>query len=319
MDKHYRKYIKSAADLVTSRVQTRAGFISFALEKNRRSTPYIESAKSFKLLASEAQNPQDLLRMSSIRSSLLTAAGVSDKALKYLTEKDKDKAIEELIENFLEPAGQYFVDEVVYRYLLIKGDSFGGSLRNLVGILAQQKLIRTLLSNMQVMGIKYTWINSNSSKVWFAQPDHDYAIEKDMKAICWSVNDRNRVLAFNRTIPVVGKNVDLCLFNCAQSDYQSGKIVRSPEKLVMLGELKGGIDPAGADEHWKTAKSALDRIRKGCNEVNPSLKTSFIGAAIESSMANEIWDQLESGVLDHAANMTVENQLINYCDWLLTL
>ena len=30
----------------------------------------------------------------------------------------------------------------------------------------------------------------------------------------------------------------------------------------MFGELKGGIDPAGADEHWKTGNSALVRIRK---------------------------------------------------------
>jgi type II restriction enzyme len=26
--------------------------------------------------------------------------------------------------------------------------------------------------------------------------------------------------------------------------------------------LKGGIDPAGADEHWKTAGSALLRIKR---------------------------------------------------------
>ncbi len=29
------------------------------------------------------------------------------------------------------------------------------------------------------------------------------------------------------------------------------------EKTLMLGELKGGIDPAGADEHWKTANTVL--------------------------------------------------------------
>jgi len=29
-----------------------------------------------------------------------------------------------------------------------------------------------------------------------------------------------------------------------------------------MGELKGGIDPAGADEHWKTANKALDKMRK---------------------------------------------------------
>ncbi|HAJ78349.1 MAG TPA: hypothetical protein DCO75_01135, partial [Fibrobacteres bacterium] len=31
-------------------------------------------------------------------------------------------------------------------------------------------------------------------------------------------------------------------------------------KLQFFYELKGGIDPAGADEHWKTAKTAIDRI-----------------------------------------------------------
>ena len=122
MVEHYKKYIRSASDLVTSREQIRAGFISFALEKNRRSTPYIESAKSFKLLASEAKTPEDLLNITSIRSSLITAAGLSDKALNHLTELDKDRAIRELIENFL----AHFVDEAVYRYLLIKGDSLGG-------------------------------------------------------------------------------------------------------------------------------------------------------------------------------------------------
>jgi type II restriction enzyme len=48
--------IKSATDLVTSREQTRAGFITFALEENRLSTPIIESAKSLKVLASREKS-----------------------------------------------------------------------------------------------------------------------------------------------------------------------------------------------------------------------------------------------------------------------
>jgi type II restriction enzyme len=52
--------IKKSEDLVTSREQTRAGFIAFALEKNRRSTPIIESAKSLKVLASQAKTAKDL-------------------------------------------------------------------------------------------------------------------------------------------------------------------------------------------------------------------------------------------------------------------
>jgi type II restriction enzyme len=53
--------ITQSTDLVTSREQTRAGFIDFALEKNRRSTPIIES-KSLKVMASKAKTAKDLLK-----------------------------------------------------------------------------------------------------------------------------------------------------------------------------------------------------------------------------------------------------------------
>ncbi|MFR9504438.1 MAG: AvaI/BsoBI family type II restriction endonuclease [Rikenellaceae bacterium] len=138
--------IKTYEDLITSREQTRAGFVTFALEKNKKSTPIIEDAKAFRVLASKANTPNDLHGISEIRSAVLTAAGVSDKSLKYFTEDDKDEAINILIKNFLEPAGEQFLDELTYRYLLIKGDSLGGSMRNLVGLIAQQKLTRTILS-----------------------------------------------------------------------------------------------------------------------------------------------------------------------------
>ena len=87
----------------------------------------------------------------------------------------------------------------------------------------------------------------------------------------------------------------------------------------MLGELKGGIDPAGADEHWKTANTALERIRTGFVSVGVDIKTSFVGAAIENAMSIEIYEQLKRGVLSNAANLTDNNQLTEYCKWLLNL
>ena len=87
----------------------------------------------------------------------------------------------------------------------------------------------------------------------------------------------------------------------------------------MLGELKGGIDPAGADEHWKTGNTALSRIRSAYKSVGIPILTSFIAAAIEAKMASEIWKQLEEGVLSNAANITVDQQLTMYCDWLIKL
>jgi type II restriction enzyme len=311
--------IQTPDDLVTSREQTRAGFISFALEKNRRSTPIIESAKSFKVLASRAKTAKDLLKIAEVRPAMLTASGLSDKALNYFTDEDKDKAILALIENFLDPAGQYFVDEAVYRYLLIKGDSLGGSMRNIVGAIAQHKLIRTLLSNLSVMGIAYQWLD-NLTKQWENKPVDDLSIEERLKALSWkNSKGANRVLAFNLNIPIVKNNIDICLFKANVDEYKKGEIVNKPEKILMLGELKGGIDPAGADEHWKTGNTALSRIRNSFAQNGLKIATSFVAAAIEKKMAVEIFAQLKDKTLSCAANLTIDAQLVYYCDGLLKL
>jgi type II restriction enzyme len=311
--------ITNASDLVTSRAQTRAGFIAFALEKNRRSTPIIESAKSLKVLASKAKTAKDLLKITEIQPALLTAAGLSDKAINYFTDEDKVKAISGLIENFLEPAGNSFVDEVVYRYLLIKGDSLGGSMRNIVGAIAQQKFVRTLLSNLFISNTNYQWLD-NKTKKWEEKPTDDFAIEEQLKALSWkNPKGRNRVLAFNLNVPIVKNNIDICLFNADTELYANGEIVNTPEKILMLGELKGGIDPAGADEHWKTGNTALNRIRESFAKYNLKIDTSFIAATIEKKMASEIFAQLQGKMLSNAANLTIDEQLVSYCDWLLKL
>ena len=310
--------VNLATDLVTSRQETRAGFIEFALEKNRRSKPFIDSAKAFRHFASQARVPSDLLEIREIREPLLTASGLSDKSMKYFSDEDKIVAVNELVRNFLEPAGDEFIDEAVYRYLLIKGDSLGGSMRNTIGALAQQKLIRLLLSAMSIQGIDYSWLSAKSKK-WNKKPDDDYEIENDMKAISWSNAKGPRTFAFNLMIPVVGKNIDLCLFSCESKSYENGKIVHTPSATIMLGELKGGIDPAGADEHWKTANTVLNRIRAAFADRTPSLSTSFVGAAIENSMAEEIYAQLLTDQLSFAANLTKTKQILEYCSWLLAL
>lgn len=282
--------ITSASDLVTSREQTRAGFIAFALEKNKKASPLVAEAKSLHAMASVAKKPEDLTAIPDIRPALLTAAGLSDKSLQYLTEADKTESINNLIKNFLEPEGEYFLDALVYRYLLIRGDSLGGSMRNLIGALAQQKLIRTIISNLTVMGINFLWTDG-ASRQWY-RGSASNVNEEDVKALHWRYGQNDRLLAFNLTVPLVKKNVDICLFNGAPIHYDNGKIVKQNTRYIMLGELKGGIDPAGADEHWKTGNTALGRIRTAFGGAHLPIKTSFIAAAIESSMANEIYGQL---------------------------
>lgn len=313
------KFITKAADLVTTHEQTRAGFLRIALEKNTVGDPYVKNALAFKTMVEGTTCPDDFLKIPEIRPFMLTASGLSDKSMQYFTEDDKTAAIKELIEKFLNPAGDNYIDEAVYRYLLIKGDAVGGTMRNRIGALGQEKLIRAILSCMNVRGIDYCWMVNDSTYNWKNKTPNDANIEKMMKALHWKNEKGSRILAFNMKIPIVGKNVDICLFEGTPEQYDAGRIVRLPNKAIMLGELKGGIDPAGADEHWKTANTALERIRGGFAGVNHPVLTSFVGAAIANAMAEEIFKQLENETMTNAANLTDSKQLTEYCNWLLNL
>lgn len=312
--------IQSADDLVTSREKTRAGFVAMALEKNYMAVPYIEEAKALKALAGKIKKPKELLEVKDLRVGLLTASGLSDKSLNYLTEDDKTLAIKGLIEEFLEPAGEHFIDELIYRYLLTKGDALGGKARNLAGSLGERKFLRSLLSVFNLSGVNYQWKDADTNS-WLAKPKDDTGIEKRIKGFYWSKGNNPRLLIMNITVPVVKKNVDLSILQGTIDDLQSGEqsLIHDNRKYIALGELKGGIDPAGADEHWKTANSALNRIRAGFAKKKLKPQTFFVGAAIENSMASEIFKQLQSGVLNNAANLTHDEQLTAMCDWIVNL
>ena len=252
--KPYRAHLSGSDDLVTPYEAVRAGFVALALEKNRRATPFTEQARALKVAASDAAVPADLLKMEGIQSALLTAAGVSDKAAVHLRPEDKDAAILGLIENFLAPTGLDFVEELVYRFLLTRGDTLGGSMRNVGGVLAQRKLSRALISTLALAGIPYRWQHSGSN-LWMPMPDEDSGIELHLRGLSWSKGRRRRTVVFNMTVPFLKNNVDLCLFNCRPEELKNASSV--PASYVALGELKGGIDPAGRtntgrqrEPHW---------------------------------------------------------------------
>jgi type II restriction enzyme len=317
----YNEHIKKWEDLVTTQEATRKGFIAIAFEKNIKGTPFIEEAKSLKILATRAKKPKDLFNLTNIYPSLLTASGLSEKALGHLTDTDKKEAISDLIKNFLEPAGKEFIDELVYRFLLTKGDALGGIMRNLAGSLGEKKLIRGIISSLSLKGIPFKYLHKQS-RTWLDGFYTDTTIEENTKGLYWQVKKNNRTLLFNLTPPFIAKNVDLCLFEGEFSEFNNNNgssIHKTPEKYIALGELKGGVDPAGADEHWKTANTALDRIRSAFVEYKLNPYTFFIGAAIEKSMAQEIYTQLESKTLNNAANLTVDDQLVSICDWICNL
>jgi hypothetical protein len=315
--KPYGQHLNSSDDLVTTYEAVRAGFVALALEKNRRATPFVKQARVLKAAASRATTPSGLMEIEGIQSALLTAAGVSDKAAGHLQSQDRAEAIHGLIKNFLEPAGANFIEELVFRFLLTRGDTLGGSMRNIGGALAQRKLTRALLSTLALAGTPYQWLHS-ATGVWVQMEDEDADIELTLRGLSWLNGRKKRTMVYNLTVPLLKNNVDLCLFNCGPDEF-SPAIYQSPAAYVALGELKGGIDPAGADEHWKTARTALLRIQKAFSDAGFSPHTFFIGAAIEKRMAGEIWAQLEEGILENAANLTDEHQMASISRWLCHL
>jgi type II restriction enzyme len=309
--------VTSAASLITTPEARRSGFLEYALRRNKEAVPFIDKAKALKAtLEAHTNQPHDILSIVKIRESLLESAGISVKAKAHLSDIDKERLLVDFIDQILIPSGKDYIDEIIYRYLLTSGDALGGKMRNIVGSIANEKFNRFVISQLQICGINFSFA-SNSGFIDSAEYTLDIA--ESIKAIRWeTTSGEQRLLIYNVNVPQVGKNIDIVLLN-KFTETTKGKelkaILGDSKNYLAIGELKGGIDPAGADEHWKTADTALRRVRSSFSGKLPLI---FIGAAIESSMAIEIFAQYENGDLANCANLTNDEQLASLCEWLVS-
>jgi len=293
------KYIKSPKDLVTPIDVTQNGFLQQALRKTTEASPYIDSARQLLSNLQLASKPQDLIEISEIRSELVTAAGFSDKATNYFSPSELTNALLEVLQEIENKTGLDWRAEIVYRFLLTRGDTLGGAMRNILGAEAKAKIIEAVELALQEKAIPYTVGRSKSN-------------EEKVQTISWP----ERILLFDKKPKLIGKNVDVILLQTIGETSSINTMMNQAERYLVCGEIKGGIDPAGADEHWKTASGALARIREKFPSQGPML--FFVGAAIENSMADEIFSQLNSGLLEYAANLNVSDQLSDLVTWLVS-
>ncbi|MDY7011404.1 MAG: AvaI/BsoBI family type II restriction endonuclease [Planctomycetota bacterium] len=268
-----------------------------ALRKTEKAAPYVAQAHRLLDRLKEINTPSDLIGLDDIRDELVTAAGFSDKAAGYFSSGEIDDSLLTILRAIESESGEKWREEILYRFLLTRGDSLGGTMRNITGAIAQVKFTQAVLEALKTKAVKYQVKTSpgNSNKV---------------QRIVWP----DRVCFFDKTPKFIGKNIDVILHDGCDT---SNDALSEQSKYLACGELKGGIDPAGADEHWKTAGSALQRIRQSFSKNPP--KMFFAGAAIEESMAEEIFAQLKSGQLVHAANLTVPEQVFDLATWLVAL
>ncbi|MBI4331788.1 MAG: hypothetical protein HY673_10955 [Chloroflexi bacterium] len=292
-------HMKKAADLVTSREATTEGFIAQARDKVRLASVYIKDARRLEKDLEPLSTPQEALKPKAIRQALLAAVGISVKALAHLTSDDQDKILGEVLAEIQHQAGGDWKEELVLRFALTRGDSLGGSSRNLAGARAKDLFAQAVADSLSSQGVKPEVIPSAGG-------------QRKTQKLSWG----DRIMVFDGKPRIVGKNIDVILL---EDDHETptGDLLEKKTAYVACGEIKGGIDPAGADEHWKTANSALQRVRASFGGSPPAL--FFAAAAIVDSMSHEIVSQLRDNRLANAANLTKPDQVAGLANWVVSL
>ncbi len=268
------KTIESAEDLITTPIETVQGFREQSEEKLKRYDRRISKADTFQTLALQHIEFSRILDDPDCFEVLVGAVGLSIKGSNHLPEIE----IRQLVEStYPDPFTQS--DLIVKRYLQSAGDSVGGEMRNWIG----QNATRMLATKIEQVLLEQT----ESISVTTANGKIRNIIR----------NGTGQVIRFDSRIRGFKNNVDLIL------EGAEGQI-------IACGELKGGIDPAGADEHWKTAKTSLLRIADFHKANRLSVpKLFFFGRAIERNMADEIFGDLGTGFLHGACKISSEPQL----------
>ena len=279
--------ITSAKDLVTKKTDTMNGFIEQAKEKRKDIIKYTKTLDYF-VLNKHLIKDINIARQDKLIMQFLTAAAMlSQKSLLYFSIEEQNRIISEIID-FSKFNDKEYLEQLKYQYLINCGESLGGSMRNIIGQKAQNYFISTILETLQEKGYQFDIVKSKKDKI---------------VQISW--NDRS--IFFDKKPKIIGKSID---FIVVKGDSAKNNDIENLDDYIICGELKGGVDPAGADEHWKTGFSALNRIDKIFTDYNKKRPILiFLGSAIASFMAGEIFHLLEKKWLGAAANINNNLQL----------
>ncbi len=60
-------------------------------------------------------------------------------------------------------------------------------------------------------------------------------------------------------------------------------------------------------------------LDKNPTYIHTAAKLFFLGSAIETAMASELFTRLQDGRLSYVANLTVNEQVADLAEWLVTL
>ena len=204
------------------------------------------------------------------------------------------------------------------------GDSLGGAWRNEVGRLAYVEVLTPVIRRLHEWScLEYVQYSLKGPVVREIEEDAEEPVVrgarhrlmaadvsdlptqldqlKKQRIVYTEIGLRNgNKLLINRQITWPGPG--------AGETFKIGPdLFSSPDGNAILwgGELKGGADPAGSDEHWKTATRAFDRILLACERTGrPQPPLSFIATILVERVAVEAAQWLAEGKLTSVYNLT---------------
>ncbi|MEK7777026.1 MAG: AvaI/BsoBI family type II restriction endonuclease, partial [Chloroflexota bacterium] len=147
------QFIHSAQDLLTSHEATRNGFLEQAFRKAQAANPYIAQAHKLRYELQQSAEPRNVVNNPRIQYELVAAAGFSDKAANYFSTQELRDALLKVLEVIHEQASTDWREEILYRFLLTRGDSLGGTMRNTTGASAQMKFVDAILEALARKGV----------------------------------------------------------------------------------------------------------------------------------------------------------------------
>jgi len=279
--------VQNAQSLITTQAATVEGFKWQAQKKLELGKSFYDLATKFRQKGGNIRRIGDLERDPDLYQFAVMSCSLSEKSRKHIDSVSQLKIIAAQWD-FKKLADDSYCDELLARFYLTAGDSLGGQMRNEIGKRAARLFTKVIIEELLDKNIKYKVKEISNGKIQMIEWDH-------------------RALLFDKKPSFYTNSIDFALLAWTGNTSLDSS---DAKQYVACGELKGGIDPAGADEHWKTAKGALERIRVYFqNAQGKSPAVYFVGAAIEAAMANEIFAELTGGRLTAAANLNNAEQV----------
>lgn len=210
------------------------------------------------------------------------------------------------------------------------GASLDGGWRNEVGRLAYASILNPLIVYLHKLGKLQCVTYKLKGRIVLDDDDQPQGRNRKLQVADLTTAQLEETLATLNENRIVFRQLDLMngnqiLFNRQlywRTPGSSGRSYRigpdlftqakeaAEESIVeasypWAGELKGGADPAGSDEHWKTATRAFSRIIEAAAETQrPQPMLSFLATILVDRVAAEAELMLERGELTSVYNLT---------------